>query len=263
MDPASEASTPPVTTLAPAVPAPAPADYKVYKPSDWSHLHPPPPPPDAYFTPSPADVQAAQATLSARTHALTDRPLELRAVRDARERAKRERWPNTTIRVRFPDRTQLERVFPSTSRIKAVYAFVRERLRDDVKPIKFILYQPPRLDLKNSDPDVRDKSLAELHLSPSSILLLRFEDAALNHPTYPAPLLPDVLALAEDLPPPPGYEQPEPPAQAPAKEGAPPAPPKSSGSGEKKIPKWLAAGLKSALPSRIQSPQILTKRTEK
>ena len=45
----------------------------------------------------------------------------------------------TTIRIRFPDRTQLEKIFPSTSRIKAVYAFVRERLRDDVKPIKFIL----------------------------------------------------------------------------------------------------------------------------
>ena len=52
------------------------------------------PPPDSYFTPSPADIQTAQATLSARTHALTDRPLELKAVREAREKAKRDRWPN-------------------------------------------------------------------------------------------------------------------------------------------------------------------------
>ncbi|KAL1701690.1 hypothetical protein EV121DRAFT_294000 [Schizophyllum commune] len=252
MDPGSSAApatseepspVPPINPSAPPPTATTSADYKIYKPSDWSHLHPPPPPPDSYFTPSPADIQTAQATLSARTHALTDRPLELKAVREAREKAKRDRWPNTTIRIRFPDRTQLEKIFPSTSRIKAVYAFVRERLRDDVKPIKFILYQPPRLDLKNSDPNVRDKSLAELHLAPSSVLLLRFEDVSLNHPTSPAPLLPEVLALAEDLPPPPNYEQPEPAVPAP-QEGAPAPPPKPSGSGEKKIPKWLAAGLK-------------------
>jgi len=45
----------------------------------------------------------------------------------------------TTIRVKFPDMTQLERTFPSTDKIKSVYAFVRNSLRDDVKPIKFVL----------------------------------------------------------------------------------------------------------------------------
>ena len=45
----------------------------------------------------------------------------------------------TTIRVRFADRTQLEKAFPSSSKIRAVYAFVRDSLREDVKPIKFVL----------------------------------------------------------------------------------------------------------------------------
>src|ERR1700685_4440936 len=45
----------------------------------------------------------------------------------------------TTIRIRFTDRTQLEKIFPSTDKIRSVYAFVRSSLRDDVKPIKFIL----------------------------------------------------------------------------------------------------------------------------
>ena len=45
----------------------------------------------------------------------------------------------TTIRVRFSDRTQLEKKFPSTDKIRSVYSFVRSSLRDDVKPIKFIL----------------------------------------------------------------------------------------------------------------------------
>jgi tether containing UBX domain for GLUT4 len=37
------------------------------------------------------------------------------------------------------DRTQLEKSFPSSSKIKSIYAFVRSCLRQDVQPIKFVL----------------------------------------------------------------------------------------------------------------------------
>ena len=40
--------------------------------------------------------------------------------------------------------------------------------------------QPPKRDLKVSDPAVKNLTLAELHLAPSSVLLLRFEDESLN-----------------------------------------------------------------------------------
>jgi len=194
--------------------------------------------PESYFTPTAADLQLAQAQLSARTHALTDAPFKGRAVREAEDKAKRERWPTTTIRVKFPDRTQLEKAFPSTDRIKSVYVFVRSCLRDDVKPTKFILYQsPPKRDLRNSDPKVRDLSLSELQLSPSSILLFRFEDPELNHSYLPAPLLPSVLAHAQDLPPPPNFDS------EPSSSTSTPAP-KSSASSEKKVPKWFKMGSK-------------------
>ncbi len=39
---------------------------------------------------------------------------------------------------------------------------------------------PPRRDLRVSDPKVRDLSLSELQLAPSSVLLLRFESEQLN-----------------------------------------------------------------------------------
>lgn len=39
---------------------------------------------------------------------------------------------------------------------------------------------PPKRELKVSDPNVRDLSLAELQLAPSSVLLLQFEKAELN-----------------------------------------------------------------------------------
>ncbi|THV02762.1 hypothetical protein K435DRAFT_817491 [Dendrothele bispora CBS 962.96] len=216
----------------------APA-FKVWKPSNFVSP-PPPPPPDEYFTPTAADLKLAQSQLSARTHALTDAPLQLRATREAAERQKKDRWPYTTIRIRFTDRTQLEKVFPSTDKIKSVYAFVRSSLREDVKPIKFILYEPPRRELKVSDTKVKDLMLADLGLAPSAVLLLRFEDEKLNGTTVPAPLARSVLELAQDLPVPPPPED----FTAPSKTEQPKSnnPLSNLTSGEKKLPKWLKLG---------------------
>ena len=58
--------------------------------------------PDEYFIPTPTDLKAAQASLSARTQALTNAPLQLRAVREAESKAKRDRWPEVlNIRPMF------------------------------------------------------------------------------------------------------------------------------------------------------------------
>ena len=106
--------------------------------------------------------------------------------------------------------SRLKMALPLSSKIRAVYAFVRDCLRDDVKPIKFILcacvlpllknptnplpcmhasLQPPPRDLKVSDPDVRDLTLTELRLALSS-LPLQFVDNALNRAFFlPAPSL--------------------------------------------------------------------------
>ncbi|KAJ7920736.1 hypothetical protein B0H13DRAFT_1986036 [Mycena leptocephala] len=220
--------------------------FKVYKPS--SSAAPPPPLPDDYFTPTAADLKLAQSTLAARTQTLVDAPLQLRAIRDAAEKSKRDRWPNTTIRIRFTDRTQLEKVFPSSSKIRTVYAFVRGSLREDVKPVKFVLYQPPKRDLKVSDPAVRDMTLSELYLAPSSVLLLRFEDStheeqarALNGSSMSAPLMPDILSQAIDLPAPPSVDG-SPSSSAPSASGSDSK--SALTSMEKKIPKWLKMGLK-------------------
>ena len=131
----------------------------------------------------------------------------------------------TTIRVRFGDLTQLEKVFPSSSKIRAVYAFVRDALREDVKPIKFVLCayvfylsvlvwsshialwatasNPPPRELKVSDPAVRDLTLAELGLAPSSVLHLRFVDDELNRKSLfrPFPRFPFALCPCPCCPP--------------------------------------------------------------
>ena len=55
--------------------------------------------PESYFTPTAADLKAAQATLTARSQALVNAPLQLRTTREAAERAKRDRWPNVSFRL--------------------------------------------------------------------------------------------------------------------------------------------------------------------
>ncbi|KAJ4479959.1 hypothetical protein J3R30DRAFT_2559023 [Lentinula aciculospora] len=218
-----------------------PQAYKVYNAPSGSSFIPSTDLPDSYFEPTASDLKLAQSQLSARTQALTNAPLQLRTTREAAEKVKKERWPNTTIRVRFTDRTQLERIFPSTDKIKSIYAFVRSLLREDVQPIKFILYQPPRRDLKVSDIKVKNLTLAELELAPSSVLLLRFEDESLNGSDVPAPLASNVLALAESLPVPPNPENASSSASSAKKAD------KMYNSGsvtEKKIPKWLKLGKK-------------------
>ncbi|KAM6504388.1 hypothetical protein JOM56_001331 [Amanita muscaria] len=204
--------------------------FKVYKPCDISL--PMPAVPDDYYNPTATDLKKAQSVLAARTQSLVNAPLQTRAMRDSTEKVKREKWPYTTIRVRFPDRTQLEAVYSSSDKIKSVYAFVRSCLKEDVKPIKFILYQsPPKRDLKVSDPNVRDLSLSELQLSPSSVLLLRFESEELNY----------ILAQAIDLPLPPTYESTSSESRDRSSLQLPQPQPQ-----ERKAPKWFKLGLKKA-----------------
>lgn len=95
----------------------------------------------------------------------------------------------------------LAKTFPSSDKIKSVYAFVRGSLREDARVHKFVLCTslstmdttkadiiqfinpsniccsdstPPPRDLKVSDPTVKDKTLYELGLAPASILMFRF-----------------------------------------------------------------------------------------
>ncbi|KAF8896500.1 hypothetical protein BD779DRAFT_590317 [Infundibulicybe gibba] len=239
---------------------PEPPAFKVFRaPNQQSSA--PPPLPDEYFDPTTADIKAAQTTLATRTQALVNAPLQLRATREANEKSKRDRWPTvstparmklqsditpykTTIRIRFTDRTQLEKVFPSTDKIRSVYAFVRGCLREDAKSIKFILYQsPPKRDLKVSDPNVRNLSLAELQLAPSSILLLRFEEESMNASNFSAPLSSEVLSQAIDLPVAVDHDVAPPPGATQQALGST-TPQSATKGGEKKIPKWLKLGLK-------------------
>lgn len=49
--------------------------------------------PESFFTPSAADLKAAQASLSARTQALQDAPLMTQSMREAEDKVKRAKHP--------------------------------------------------------------------------------------------------------------------------------------------------------------------------
>jgi len=182
-------------------------DFKVWNPPKGSS-RPQRDLPDSYFEPTANELKAIYHGQVKAREALANAPLKTQQIREQELKSKMERWPTTRIRVKFPDRTQLERTFPSTDKIKSVYAFVRSSLRDDVKPIKFVLYQaPPRREFKVSDPQVRNLTLFELQFAPSSVLQLSFFDDSLNDPDKRAPLLDFMLLQARDLSPPPDFEE--------------------------------------------------------
>ncbi|KAG8740743.1 hypothetical protein FRC10_003948 [Ceratobasidium sp. 414] len=138
--------------------------------------------------PTATEIAAAYQGQSQRAERLQNAPLVTQQMRDRQQEVRLKKWPN------------LEKSFPSTSKIKAIYAFVRDCLNDETKPIKFVLYQPPARELKVSDATVRDKTLLELQLAPASVLLLRFLSDELNDREKPPPLQPSILAAGEDLP---------------------------------------------------------------
>ncbi|KAG7562842.1 hypothetical protein FFLO_01671 [Filobasidium floriforme] len=222
--------------------------------------------PEDDLQPTAEEVRRAQASLTQRNKALNERTFSLARDREAdkakAEQKKVEKWPNTTIRIRFSDRTQIQKVFPSSSRIGTVYDFVRSSLNDESRTKPFTLYEPPAKQYpettpplpatyiaqqrkvpahlrKPPPPDPSKQSLMELQLVPQSVLLVRFEDDEMNRSDAKAPLLPELLQQAAPLPPPPDFNQ-----MAAASGSTSQAGGSGTGkTGEKKIPKWLQKGL--------------------
>ncbi|EGG01916.1 uncharacterized protein MELLADRAFT_78896 [Melampsora larici-populina 98AG31] len=187
-------------------------DIKVWRPS--ADARPPPRPElsDQYFVPTAAEAQRAFSGQVATRERLTDAPMLTKSLRDREAMAKKNerysRFPITRIRIRFSNRTMLEGAFQSQSTMRVVYAFVKASLVEDVRSQAFILYQtPPRREFKLTDPAISTKTLLELQLTPSSLFYIKFTDEALNQTQRVPPLLPDLLAQAQDLPPPPNLDQ--------------------------------------------------------
>ncbi|GAA5859213.1 hypothetical protein JCM8547_008918 [Rhodosporidiobolus lusitaniae] len=203
--------------------------------------------PESYFTPTPSELQQAYAGQVKKREELTDRPLLTKRLREREEaeknREKARRWPNTRIRIRFADRSQLEGVFPSTDKLVHLYEFVRLALREDVRENGWFLYQsPPRTEYRKGDPQWRGKTLMDLELTPSSALYIKFEeDEEFNDPSRPPPLISDLLTRAAPLPLPPSFTS-DPSASPDCSSGAPKSADDLKKEKEDKLRKLLGGG---------------------
>ncbi|CAD6580027.1 MAG: hypothetical protein TREMPRED_002631 [Tremellales sp. Tagirdzhanova-0007] len=222
---------------------------------------------DTFFEPTLSDVQAHHASVVARSRRLNEAPLLTSKYREQdqadKDKRKADKWPMTTIRVKFSDGTQVQSAFPSTSPIQPVYTFVRSTLDSSASSKPFILWQPPRTQYPeqplataarktngqrstiippaNYGP-VRGglaaglqggtggkESLSELGLVPQSVLLVRWEDEAMNVSGCKAPLLAELMERSEPLP----VAVPKGPEEKKKDESKGPVP-----NGAKKIPKY-------------------------
>ncbi|PWN98074.1 hypothetical protein FA09DRAFT_329715 [Tilletiopsis washingtonensis] len=199
--------------------------------------------------PSSGELRAAFAgALAGRSG--PDAPLMTRAMRekeDLKRNGPRKEWTQLRIRLRFPSRHHLEALFPASAPLSSLYSFLRQSVNDDARAqrAKFVLYQtPPRREFAEKDAKLRGKTLLELGFAPQAVLCVKWENEAWNASSAEPPLLPELLASAEELPAPPSFAQtPTAPPQGQTLGG--PAPQSAEGEKkEKKMPAWLAKGLK-------------------
>ncbi|KAI9593370.1 hypothetical protein BDF19DRAFT_448502 [Syncephalis fuscata] len=136
--------------------------------------------PDSFF-----DAQQAKRA------ALENSPLQTRTMREAEEEKRKQRYPKTMIRVRFPNRIQLQLQFLSRETVGRVYAIVRQHLLEPQRP--FTLYvTPPRQNL--TDLSVR---LMDAHLAPASLVHFVWNEPGSGNEHY---LIESTMTLAKDLP---------------------------------------------------------------
>jgi hypothetical protein len=92
------------------------------------------------------------------------------AMRITQEQLQAKKHPKTLLRIRFPDRWQVEATFLSQQSLADVYAFVRSCLR---QPGPFRLFvAPPHKDLS----DTNDVTIYAVGLSPASVVHFIYSD---------------------------------------------------------------------------------------
>ncbi|KAM4658586.1 UBX domain-containing protein 6 [Amazona ochrocephala] len=124
--------------------------------------------------------------------------LRTKAMREKEEQREMRKYNYTLLRIRFPDGYLLQGTFYARESVSALYAFVREALRDDWLP--FELLGPGGLKLT-------DENLAfnECGLVPSALLTLAWDAAvmadirAAGEEQPRSPLKPELLARVQTL----------------------------------------------------------------
>ncbi|KAL4399009.1 intracellular protein transport protein [Malassezia pachydermatis] len=186
---------------------PSTSSFSVYRAPN-SRAYAPPPPEADNFEPTSAELRAAYADAIAEKHG-PNAPLMTRAMREKREAAlgkTKKQYDSIRIRVRFADRTQIEQAFSPSATINDVYNFV-DAVTDPHHGTYILFQSPPRREFPRA-PVATAPTLLSLGFAPAAVLSIRWTDAAKNASHAAAPLKPDVLGQARDMPIPPTFSTP-------------------------------------------------------
>lgn len=215
------------------------SDIRVFNPPNAHGPARIPPIQDDDPRPTASELKAAFSSHIEQRHG-PDAPLMTQAMREreeARLGIRKKEYNEARIRIRFSDRTILEATLPSSVEISSLYAFLRSHLDSNYQQKSFTIYQaPPKRDFPENpkDPKMKGKSLKELGMAPQASLNIRWEDAAMNSNTFPAPLENSLKQKAEALPTPPSFENPAGSDKSTSKSQS-----SDGGTAKKVMPKWL------------------------
>ncbi|KAF9208159.1 Plant UBX domain-containing protein 1, partial [Haplosporangium sp. Z 27] len=194
VSPPSRSSTMPPRLPTPAAEEKIDRDVKVYRaPTDSSvplsnqiEL------PDDFYELSSQDVMKLMNSQKARREQEENRGFKTAAVRAEEEKAKERRYPKTIIRIRFPNRVQIQATFRSQETIGDLREWVESVCAGHGG--KFDLYTtPPKKVLTDNK-----QTLYQAGLAPQSIVYFSWLDSKLN---LDSPFLNDEhLKLLQDLP---------------------------------------------------------------
>ncbi|WFD27890.1 hypothetical protein MNAN1_002898 [Malassezia nana] len=198
-----------------------------------ARVHAPPPADADDCEPTPDELRTAFADALRGRHS-SNAPLMTRAMREKRDQElgrTKKVYEQIRIRVRFADRMQIESTFPAAATIMDVYAFVDNALVDASDT--YVLFQsPPRRDFPRTT-STPAQTLTSLGFAPAAVLGVRWSDPSRNATDAPAPLKPELLARARDVPAPPSFAG----AQVPMTRAPSLETPATEARGKRKLPK--------------------------
>ncbi|KAJ1984984.1 Transcription factor spt8 [Dimargaris verticillata] len=132
--------------------------------------------PDSYYQLSSAELRVALDAQKRVRQSTESQGFKTRAVREKEQETKQRQHPETKIRFRFPDRTQLQATFRSSEPVAALYAFLGPTLASPDQP--FTLSVPPHTALAD-----QACTLYQAKLAPASIVNVIFSTPA-GKPPY-------------------------------------------------------------------------------
>ncbi|KAG0207606.1 Tether containing UBX domain for GLUT4 [Mortierella sp. GBA30] len=130
--------------------------------------------PDDFYTLSSQDVMKLMNSQKSKREEEENRGFKTAAARAEEEKARERRYPKTIIRVRFPDRVQLQATFKSQETVGELYKWVASACVGQGE--KFELYTTPPKKVLSDD----KQTLYQAGLAPQSIVYFSWKDTKLN-----------------------------------------------------------------------------------